>query len=156
MGSSEQERPYAGTNHEIIMRDKETMGWYHVQFSLALLAIWIRETIETLKESIWRNVTRKGNTFVTDSVWTKITIMHQTAIATNGTKLHGCYIRNTASDSDGFRTGFRQQAQPLSTFHFLSISNILPRSLTVAYSQPSVIAPIPAYCNCGFRRGTLS
>jgi hypothetical protein len=67
-----------------------------------------------------------------------------------------CYIRNTASDSDGFRTGFRQRAQPLSTFHFLSISNILPRSLTVAYSQPSVIASIPAYCNCGFRRGTPS
>jgi hypothetical protein len=55
-----------------------------------------------------------------------------------------CYIHNTASDSDGFRTGFWQRAQPLSTFHFLPISNILPHSLTVAYSQPSVIAPIPA------------
>jgi hypothetical protein len=54
-----------------------------------------------------------------------------------------CYIRNTTSDSDGFRTGFRQWAQPLSTFHFLSISNTLPHSLTVAYSQPSIIAPIP-------------
>jgi hypothetical protein len=71
-------------------------------------------------------------------------------------KLKDCYIRNTTSDSDRFRTGFRQQAQPLSTFHFLSISNILPRSLTVAYSQPSVIAPIPAYCNRDFRRGTPS
>jgi hypothetical protein len=70
--------------------------------------------------------------------------------------LQQCYIRNTTSDSDGFRTGFRQRAQPLSTFHFLSISNILPRSLTVAYSQPSVIASIPAYCNRGFRRGTPS
>jgi hypothetical protein len=67
-----------------------------------------------------------------------------------------CYIRNTASDSDGFRTEFWQRAQPLSTFHFLSISNILLRSLTVAYSQPSVIAPIPAYCNRGLRRGTPS
>jgi hypothetical protein len=54
-----------------------------------------------------------------------------------------CYICNTASDSDGFQTGFQQQAQPLSTFHFLSISNILLHFLTVAYSQPSVIAPIP-------------
>jgi hypothetical protein len=67
-----------------------------------------------------------------------------------------CYICNTVSDSDGFRTGFQQRAQPLSTFHFLSISNILPCSLTVAYSQPSVIAPIPAYCNRGFCRGTPS
>jgi hypothetical protein len=29
--------------------------------------------------------------------------------------------------------GFQQRAQPLSTFHFLSISNTLPHSLTVAY-----------------------
>jgi hypothetical protein len=67
-----------------------------------------------------------------------------------------CYIRNTALDSDGFRTGFWQWAQPLSIFHFLYISNILLHSLTVAYSQPSIIAPIPAYCNHGFCCGTPS
>jgi hypothetical protein len=55
-----------------------------------------------------------------------------------------CYICNTALDSDRFQMGFRQWAQPLSTFHFHPISNILPHSLTVAYSQPSIITPIPA------------
>jgi hypothetical protein len=65
------------------------------------------------------------------------------------TEVYHCYIRNTTLDSDGFQMGFWQWAQPLSTFHFHSISNILLHSLTVAYSQPSVIAPIPAYCNRG-------
>jgi hypothetical protein len=74
----------------------------------------------------------------------------------HGLYANTCYIRNTASDSDGFQMGFRQRAQPLSTVYFLSISNILPRSLTVAYSQPSIIAPIPAYCNRSFRCGTPS
>jgi hypothetical protein len=54
-----------------------------------------------------------------------------------------CYICNTTSDSDGFQMGFRQLAQLLLIFHFYPISNILPYSLTVAYLQPSVIAPIP-------------
>jgi hypothetical protein len=89
MGSFEQERPYASTNYENIMRDKEIMRRYRVRFSLALPAVRIRETIEALKGSIWRNVTRKGNTFVADSARTKITTMHQATIATNGTKLHG-------------------------------------------------------------------
>jgi hypothetical protein len=81
----------------------------------------------------------------------KFTIVHyqmqsSTLTCLVGSALRGkyCYIRNTTSDSDGFRTGFQQWAQPLSTFHFLSISNTLPHSLTVTYSQPSIIAPIPA------------
>jgi len=108
MGSFEQERPYASTECENIMPDKETMRLYHVRRRLTLPAIWIRETIKTLEGSAWRNVKRKGNTFVADSARTKITTMHQATIATNGTKLHGQQCQLASRDMKTIKRTFEE------------------------------------------------
>jgi hypothetical protein len=95
---------------------------------LTTLKPYIRKSIQLISKP--RNASNK---FTNELL--KTTTLHEVT---------WCYIHNTTSDSDSFQTGFRQRAQPLSTFHFHSISNILLHSLTVAYSQPSIIAPIPA------------
>ena len=55
-----------------------------------------------------------------------------------------CYIRNTASDSDGFRMASRNIGSTIILISLPSHFQYLPHSPTVAYSPPSVVtAPRP-------------
>jgi hypothetical protein len=112
------------------------------------LSIWTRETIETLKGSVWRNVARKGNTFVANSARTKITIMHQTAIATNGTKLHGQQCQLASRDMKTIKRTFEEYISTPTGFDPVPDSTLDPAAV-VAFDSAVVDTVVTTFDSVG-------